>query len=258
MCLSSISTPRVKLVSLPKSPKKKKKQPHCRDLSCAVCEAQSPPLTDTPLLPVVPHGTGGGCVTSGPFVNMTVNLGPDALAVIDATSELNTSYPYAYNPRCLKRDFTDEILHRYNNASSVLSLFQQTNIWDFETMMQGPEGVPELGVHGGGHYATGGDPGRDFYVSPGDPIFWSHHANIDRVWWIWQMLDPEMRASTAVNDLVATSTIDGPLTMYDEYEPHGNGTAASLQNLGYVVEGQEVALGELMSTTEGMFCYVYE
>lgn len=125
-------------------------------------------------------------------------------------------------------------------------------------MMQGPEGVPELGVHGGGHYATGGDPGRDFYVSPGDPIFWSHHANIDRVWWIWQMLDPEMRASTAVNELVATSTIDGPLTMYDEYEPHGNGMAASLQNLGYVMEGQEVALGELMSTTEGMFCYVYE
>lgn len=207
---------------------------------------------------VLPHGTGGGCVTSGPFVNMTVNLGPDGLLVMDSTTSDNSSYLFEYNPRCLKRDLTDAILHRWANTTSVLDLLRQDNIWAFETTLQGPEGEPELGVHGAGHYSTGGDPGRDFYVSPGDPIFWSHHANIDRVWWMWQMLDPDVRASTAINDLVSTGTIDGPLTINDEYEPHGNGTAASLQNLGYVAEGQEFELGSLMSTTEGMFCYVYE
>lgn len=90
------------------------------------------------------------------------------------------------------------------------------------------------------------------YTSPGDPAFWSHHANIDRVWWMWQMLDPAARAadvSTAVN---------GPLTFFNETAPYGNGTTATLQDIGYVAEGSQYALGELMSTTEGMFCYVYE
>lgn len=158
---------------------------------------------------------------------------------------------FNYTPRCLKRDFTDYALTRYANTSSVLSLLQKTDdIYTFETQMQGVGA--ELGVHGGGHFGLGGDPGRDFYTSPGEPAFWSHHANIDRVWWMWQMLDPDARAenvSTAVN---------GPLTMNDQYAPHGNGTLSDLQNLGYVAEGKEVALGELMSTTQGIFCYIYE
>lgn len=194
---------------------------------------------------------------------MTVNLGPDSLPEINNATPNNASYPYAYNPRCLRRDFTDEILHRYANTSSVLALLRPSSlsdtIWSFETNMQGPGDVPELGVHGAGHYSTGGDPGRDVYVSPGEPAFWSHHANIDRVWWIWQMLDPETRADTSTAAGVgANPSIDGPLTMNDEYTPHGNGTAADLQNIGYVSEGEEVMLGELMSTTSGMFCYVYE
>lgn len=112
--------------------------------------------------------------------------------------------------------------------------------------------MPELGVHGGGHYALGGDPGRDVYTSPGDPAFWSHHANIDRVWWMWQMQDPDARAANV------STAIRGPLTTNDEYEPHGNGTLLSEQNLGYVVDWETVQLGELLSTTEGKFCYVYE
>jgi tyrosinase len=34
---------------------------------------------------------------------------------------------------------------------------------------------------------------KDFYSSPGDPIFWFHHGMVDRIWWIWQMQDPENR-----------------------------------------------------------------
>jgi tyrosinase len=35
--------------------------------------------------------------------------------------------------------------------------------------------------------------GQDFYCSPGDPVFYFHHGMLDRVWWIWQMQDPENR-----------------------------------------------------------------
>lgn len=113
-------------------------------------------------------------------------------------------------------------------------------------------GVPELGVHGGGHYALGGDPGRDVYTSPGDPAFWSHHANIDRVWWMWQMQDPDVRAGNV------STAVRGPLTTNNLYEPYGNGTILSEQNLGYVADWETVPLGELLSTTTGKFCYVYE
>jgi tyrosinase len=30
-------------------------------------------------------------------------------------------------------------------------------------------------------------------TSPGDPIFYFHHAALDRLWWIWQMQDPDKR-----------------------------------------------------------------
>lgn len=183
---------------------------------------------------------------------MTVNLAPEGLVVLNGVTVTSAS-EYGYDPRCLKRDFTDYALQHYANETSVLTLLRDMdNIWDFETLMEGAEGVPELGVHGGGHYAIGGDPGRDVYLSPGDPIFWSHHANIDRVWWMWQMLDPETRAGNV------STAISGPLTFFNETAPYGNGTLTDLQNVGYVSEGVEVELGALLDNTAGMFCTVYE
>jgi len=35
----------------------------------------------------------------------------------------------------------------------------------------------------------GGDPGSDPFISPGDPAFYLHHGQVDRVYWIWQNLD---------------------------------------------------------------------
>jgi len=119
----------------------------------------------------LPAGTGGGCVTSGPFVNYTVNLGPASLPLPGGTT-LAAKNPFDYNPRCLKRDLTTEIIRTFVNISSVADLIlKYDDIWDFETVMQGTLGSGSIGVHGGGHYAMGGDPGRDFYVSPGDPAF---------------------------------------------------------------------------------------
>lgn len=95
--------------------------------------------TDTCLFIVLPHGTGGGCVTSGPFANMTVNLGPDGLLVINGSD--SSAWEFNYNPRCFKRDLTDYALTRFANTSSVLSLLRDAeDIWTFETEMQGPEG----------------------------------------------------------------------------------------------------------------------
>ena len=40
------------------------------------------------------------------------------------------------------------------------------------------------GIHGSVHIWVGGTM-SDAAVSPADPVFWLHHANLDRLWWAW-------------------------------------------------------------------------
>ncbi|KAN0077682.1 hypothetical protein V8E54_005986 [Elaphomyces granulatus] len=204
-------------------------------------------FADFPII-YLPAGTGGGCVTSGPFVNHTINLGPGSLPIPGGTV-LAASNPFDYNPRCFKRDLTTEIIRTWANVSSVVDLILQNNdIWDFEMIMQGILSNGSIGVHGGGHYAMGGDPGRDIYGSPGDPAFFLHHGMIDKVWWTWQNLDRDNR----LNAISGTGTIlNSP--------PSANTTLDTLIDLGYSAGAPTSRpMKDLMSTTDGMFCYVYE
>jgi tyrosinase len=43
---------------------------------------------------------------------------------------------------------------------------------------------PINGIHGGVHMWVGGTM-SDASISPADPVFWLHHANLDRLWWMW-------------------------------------------------------------------------
>jgi tyrosinase len=43
--------------------------------------------------------------------------------------------------------------------------------------------------HGYGHNGIGGVM-QDVWASPSDPIFWMHHAFVDRVYAAWQLRDP--------------------------------------------------------------------
>ncbi|RJE23969.1 tyrosinase [Aspergillus sclerotialis] len=193
----------------------------------------------------LPTGTGGGCVTSGPFKDYTVNLGPAAL-MMPGGNQTAMSNPLDYNPRCLKRDLTTELIQRFANHTSVMSLILGNNkIRDFQLVMQGVPGTGDIGVHGGGHYAMGGDPGRDVWVSPGDPAFWHHHGMIDRVWWLWQNLDRKNRQDA----IAGTDTfLNNP--------PSPNTTLDTMVDLGYA-KGKPMKMRDLMSTTAGPFCYVY-
>lgn len=44
--------------------------------------------------------------------------------------------------------------------------------------------APINGIHGSVHIWVGGTM-SDAAVSPADPVFWLHHANLDRLWWQW-------------------------------------------------------------------------
>ena len=51
-------------------------------------------------------------------------------------------------------------------------------------------------------------------TAPADPIFWMHHANIDRLWWKWQTMpgnagkNPPLSGAAAVMDPWPTTEAD--------------------------------------------------
>ena len=45
------------------------------------------------------------------------------------------------------------------------------------------------GIHDSGHVWVGGSMGS-VPTAPTDPIFWMHHAEIDRIWAEWQVANP--------------------------------------------------------------------
>ncbi|KAG8159792.1 hypothetical protein KVR01_010429 [Diaporthe batatas] len=204
----------------------------------------------------IPAGTGGGCVFSGPFANMTVNLGPVNLALPGNTSTANPHNDtgiLSWNPRCLKRDLTDFIIQKYNSATQVLdTILLWDTISDFQLSLQGiniTTGANYFGPHGGGHWSMGGDPGRDLFASPADPTFYLHHTMIDRVWWMWQMQSPAARTS-------GPTAVGGTITFLND-PPSRDASLDDYNNYGFAA-GPPRQIGELVSTTAGPFCYVYE
>ncbi|ETS81132.1 hypothetical protein PFICI_06134 [Pestalotiopsis fici W106-1] len=184
-------------------------------------------------------GTGGGCVHSGPFKNLTVNLG----LITDPD-------PTRYAPRCLKRDLNPFICKNFASLRNTTSvILDSPNIELFQAIMQGDTRYAQarnvfFGVHGGGHFIIGGDPGGDFYFSPGEPAFYLHHGQLDRLYFIWQNLDWENRQNVGGTRSWAGIPLAQNATLDD--------------TLPFPPLNKKRSLGELISTTAGPFCYVYE
>ena len=135
--------------------------------------------------------------------------------------------------------------------------------------MQGDFPNNYLGVHAGGHFWVGGDPGKslpplppnhqhqrsppqltllpgaDLFASPGDPYFFLHHAQIDRTWWIWQNQD----LATRQNAIAGTNTLFN-------FPPSASTTLDDLLDLGVLAPKMKIA--DAMSTRSDQFCYTYE
>ena len=124
------------------------------------------PSNDLPLISI-PPGVGGGCITSGPFKSLTVNLGPGAPAFTDVPANPQAN-GLGYNPRCVRRDISTFAATTSSTDGNVTSLIANSkNVLDFQNLMQGDFGNGILGVHTAGHFWVGGDPGGDLFASPG-------------------------------------------------------------------------------------------
>ena len=71
------------------------------------------------------------------------------------------------------------------------SLLEPDNYNDFTKSL-------EDGPHGAGHVWIGGDMAR--MTSPRDAAFWFHHAQVDRIWALWQQKYPDKIADLSGAD----------------------------------------------------------
>lgn len=175
---------------------------------------------------------------------MSLNLGPVSPTLAEP-EVVPVSSLGQYNPRCLKRDVSSWVSSRWNKDSDSESLITGTSdIYWFQTNMQGDFANGVYGVHTGGHFTIGGDPGGDLFVSPGDPMFWLHHAQIDRTWWIWQNQDIKNRQNA----------ISGTITL-NNLPPSRNGTLDDPLDMG--ASWTSTTIGQVMNTLAGPLCYIY-
>jgi tyrosinase len=88
-------------------------------------------------------------------------------------------------------------------------------------------------------------------TSPGDPIFYFHHAALDRLWWIWQMQDPAKRLNA-----IPTATMP-PMHRYRHRARQADPTNKTV-DMAWL--GPEIPLLEThdqLGGNGGAFCYIY-
>ncbi|MCJ1425329.1 hypothetical protein MMC29_003217 [Sticta canariensis] len=210
---------------------------------------RSPIVTNINLPPVpfinitIPPGTGGGCVTTGPFANITVPFG-QILAPLNS-SLLNNPQNLAYTPHCLRRDLNLKVAGPSLTSANVEILLDSPNITVFNQVIENGNGNGDLSLHGGGHIGVGGDL-RDTFTSPGDPIFYLHHAQLDRLWTLWQERDPQERQYA----------ISGTGTLFN-YPPSPEFQLNDTIHLGKLSPGGPQPIRDFLNARGGSFCYEY-
>lgn len=99
-------------------------------------------------------------------------------------------------------------------------------------------------MHGAGHYSIGGDAG-DVYSSPVDPVFFLHHAMVDKLYWLWQALHPEQ-----------ANTIAGTITIGNR-PPSRDATLEDLIQTNWL-NVDDTPIGDLTNTLgKTPLCYIY-
>ncbi|ROW04939.1 hypothetical protein VPNG_06991 [Cytospora leucostoma] len=158
-------------------------------------------------------GTGGregdGCVVDGPFANTTLRL--------DQSWGVTLHDEY-----CLSRNFTSEYWS-WANSTYASDCYATTNYED-------AWGCYVLTPHSSAHLAVAGTMKLQS-ASPGDPLFFLHHTNLDRLWWSWQkanlssrLTDISGRNTPTESDLESNEWVSPSASVLDYDGDSGNVT----------------------------------
>ncbi|MCJ1439468.1 hypothetical protein MMC27_008862 [Xylographa pallens] len=169
--------------------------------------------------------------------------------------------PQYPTPHCLRRNFAREGMHGRNYTAPIV----EGLIAGARTYHEFRSGL-ELGPHRWIHRGIGGEmptpwstngscPLPPYFrmvtltdrLSFKDPIFFVHHAQIDRLWWKWQHREPAARLRDY--DSAAREPQEGLLK---------DTTTVSLEDpLRLYGLGMERKVGDVMSTETSLLCYKY-
>ncbi|KAB8349711.1 hypothetical protein FH972_023726 [Carpinus fangiana] len=188
-------------------------------------------------------GTGGGCISSeGPFGRQQAHLGPTILGAYGSIPT-GPNNLFKYNPRCIKRDLNPYIMNKYTTYRNITqAITNYTTVGEFQAVVQSDSRyrltIGNIGVHAGGHVGVGGDPMADQPSTPGDPIWFLHHANQAVQKRTWTVAD----TGTILN-----------------FVPSPNTTLDTTVDLAYIGGSLSPPLPvrDLLSTVGGPFCYKY-
>ncbi|KAJ4254533.1 hypothetical protein NW762_010132 [Fusarium torreyae] len=169
------------------------------------------------------------CVNDGPFKNLRPSYQSRS-----PTELLTASH-------CLYRELTDGesegsiISAQYYNATYVAIVQKNAKFETYHTALEG-------GPHGIIHSSMGGE--MNPATSPNDPVFFFHHAQIDRLWWQWQQANPKARLSDYSGE-----------TANLKNQQRGKAALKDLLLMGGLAK--DVKVEDVMSTTGSVLCYKY-
>jgi len=175
-------------------------------------------------------------------LSLQLNLGP-VLPAMEGYAAVTD--PFEWNPRCARRDFiptTED--YTFTNLFNMTLGEASQSVYTFQNELQGRFSDGFRGTHTAGHVKVGGDA-ADFFSSTNDPVFFLHHAMLDRVWWMWQALH-----------LNQAKTVAGTITILNN-PPSRNTTLQDVISTNFL-NMPDRPIGDLLGSLDGEpFCYIY-
>ncbi|RDW79812.1 hypothetical protein BP6252_04450 [Coleophoma cylindrospora] len=165
----------------------------------------------------------GNCVTQGPFSDLQLLF-----------------YNKTKLPHCLTRGFknyqTEELGSLFGEQFKPFEMGRLITAQTYDHFRE----MIEWTVHNAMHWGVRGDFGQDSAAN--DPLFWLHHTQLDRLWWLWQQENPGKRLVEYAGQGFNTTT-SGPASMKD--------------TLNYTGVGDNFKVFQAMNTKTDILCYRY-
>lgn len=201
-------------------------------------------------------GEGSDCVTDGPFVNLTLHM-----------NSSGTTEDY-----CLTRSFNSNGFQSGVQAN-LDECFNMTTYEDaFDCYQVNP--------HTAGHSAVGGTVSwheyrwqndklinslqmLDVVGSPGEPLFFLHHSNLDRLWWQWQQANLTTRLTemggrnVPLASYLEQNGMESPSSSVLDYDGDEGNVTTLNHNLWMVGIMPNATIREVMDLGGDLICAEY-
>ncbi|KAF4899237.1 Tyrosinase ustQ [Colletotrichum fructicola] len=184
---------------------------------------------------------GVNCVIDGAFANTTLRM--DQIWGVDY-----------YDEYCLSRRW-NQTAWEFANQTNVDTCFAKDNYNEANfCYVDSP--------HSCGHLATGGTM-ENQNASPGDPVFFLHHANLDRLWQKWQEANLTARLTDMSGQIIPPEFIMTqnrwlyPSKAYTDYDgdPGNETTLNHVLWMGGIIPNKTIA--DVMDVKGDLICAEY-